>query len=533
MKKMFALILTALMLCALFTGCGAESAYESYAPTPPQEDYSSQVPPDLNGDPSLNKDGYGQSDDWYGGESYLSIDENAAKSTDVDSVVTFSLKIDTASYTNVHRYIESGTRPPADAVRTEELINYFKYDIEPTFEDSPFALYTELGPSPFSENKVMAFVRVKAKDIDKSDLPPSNLTFLIDTSGSMDSYDKLPLLQQSFTMLVDTLDERDTVSIVTYAGNSAVVLDSVSGAKKSEILYAIDHLSAGGSTAGADGINTAYDLARKNFREGGNNRVILATDGDFNVGVSSNDDLSRLIQDKRDSGIYLSILGFGTGNIRDDLMETLSKDGNGNYSYIDSVRTAKKVLVNELTTNLFAIAGDVKAQVEFNPENVKNYRLIGYENRQLHNEDFTNDTVDAGEIGVGTDIVLLFELTLAGDGSTTLKYGGAQRPTGNVQGEYADELFEVRIRYKNPGQSDSREMLKPVTFDRFLASNSSDYNFACGVAGFGHLLRQSEYRGSFTLNDALSLASANLGRDTEGYRADYVDLLRAYQMIGG
>jgi len=469
------------------------------------------------------------------GESYLLIDENSAKSTESNSIVTFSLKVDTASYSNVQRFIESGNLPPRDAVRTEELINYFRYDADMRFGHDPFAIYTEVAPSPFDESKYLAFIRVKTHEIDKSDLPRSNLTFLIDSSGSMSSYDKLPLLKDSFALLVETLGEDDVVSIVTYAGESRIVMDSVSGADKNRITAAINGLKAGGSTAGGEGIMTAYKLAEKNFITGGNNRIILATDGDFNVGVSSNQELSRLVKEKRDNGVYLSILGFGMGNIRDDLMETLSKDGNGNYSYINSLRTAQKVLVEELAGNLFTVADDVKAQVEFNPANVRGYRLVGYENRIMSDKDFADDSKDAGEIGAGTDIILLFELELYNPpNSVELKYQSnpADREP-DPDSPYSDELFEVRIRYKDPGESKSNLVTYPVKLENIRISGSSDFNFACSVAVLAELLRGSAYAGSVTPNSIISIAEDNLGYDNGGYRADFLTLLNQTRRLMG
>jgi Ca-activated chloride channel family protein len=467
-------------------------------------------------------------DDAWDGETYLEIQENTVKQAATEALVTLSLKVDTAAYGNVQRYIESGSLPPADAVRTEELINYFSYDAPLAFEDGPFAVYTEVGHSILDPQRVMAFIRVNTEDVDKDALPPSNLTFLIDTSGSMSSYDKLPLLQEAFGLLTETLDEDDTVSIVTYAGSSAVVLDSVSGQDKDVILRAIDSLSAGGSTAGAEGIKTAYALAQKNYAEGGNNRVILASDGDFNVGISNVGELSRFIADKRDSGVYLSVLGFGTGNLHDDVMETLARDGNGNYAYINSVSAAKKTLVEELATNLFTVADDVKAQVEFNPQNVSEYRLIGYENRRLSNDAFADDTMDAGELGVGTDVVILFELTLAGGGSSGLKYAQTAPTT---DGEYSDELFEVRIRYKNPGETDSKLILRPVPLTDIREANSTDFHFASAAAAFGELLRNSAYAGTVSPDDVIERAKASLGGDAKGYRREFVMLLQRYKEL--
>lgn len=512
-------ILCLLLAFCLLASCSAPRS------TPKNEDPATlpraSSAPSAAGEPPLY-----ESD--YPGESYLSITENESAQTSENSMLTFSLKVDTASYTNVERYVESGSLPPADAVRIEELINYFSYDADMSFNgDSPFSIYAEVAPSPFDADKYMAFIRVKTEDIDKENLPGSNLTFLIDTSGSMDSYDKLPLLKTAFSLLAETLDEDDRVSIVTYAGSSSVALDSASGGETRKILNAIENLSAGGSTAGAEGIQTAYKLARKNFMEGGNNRVILATDGDFNVGISDINELEKLISEERDGGVYLSVLGFGTGNIRDDIMETLAKNGNGNYSYINSVATAEKVLVDEMGANLFTVANDVKAQVEFNPQNVRSYRLIGYENRMLDNRDFADDTKDAGEIGAGTDVVIMFELELGSEPG--LKYGGGQASDT----EYADELFEVRIRYKDPGRTKSKELVLPVTFGGVTRSPSPDFNFACAVAGFGLLLRDSQYKGSADIRGVTALAEDSLGRDEKGYRRDFLSLLGKYGRIAG
>ena len=505
------------------------------------------------------------------GEKYLEIVENSEVPVSSQSMFTFSMKVDTASYNNVQRYIEGGALPPPDAVKIEEMVNYFNYFGDTQFNgDDPFAVSVEIGPSPFDAAKHMAFVRVKAREMDRSQLPPLNLTYLIDTSGSMYSFDKLPLLKTSFSLLTEFLTENDTVSIVTYAGSSEVLLDGVSGADKDRIRAAIDSLDASGSTAGADGINTAYKLAEKNFRENGNNRIILATDGDFNVGVSSMSGLEALVAEKRDTGIYLSVLGFGMGNLRDDTMETLAKHGNGNASYINSVATAKKVLVDEMGSNLFVIADDVKAQVELNPDNISSYRLFGYENRAMENEDFADDTKDAGEIGVGSDVALMFEFSLVGgagagdDGAVEMKYtrresgqdGDALSLSSQSQSQssqsqsqsqsssglgdappaefsdYPDELFEIRIRYKRPGESESRLMLHPVGVEKLDArGNSDDYRFASAVAGFGHLLRGSMYAGSLTIDAVISQAQNSLGADPQGLRYDFVKLLGEYKSI--
>ena len=524
-KRRLATLLLALVL-VLYTGCSAQN--ESTAPQAPAAhsegaataeavekaaDIAYDIPIDMaTGDDA----GYRAMPEYnYNAESYLAINENAAQSVAQQDAITFSLKVDTAAYSNVERYIRNGSLPPADAVRMEELINYFVYeqDISPV-GNNPFGVYAEVGQSPFDADKYLALVRVKSKEIDKKDLPASNLTFLIDSSGSMDSYDKLPLLKEAFALLVETLDQDDRVSIVTYAGNSAVVLDSATGAEKARILASINALDAGGSTAGEAGLQSAYALAEKNFIPNGNNRIILATDGDFNVGIATVDGLLNYVSEKRGAGVYLSVLGFGTGNLRDDIMETLAANGNGNYSYIHSVGTAQKVLIDEMGSNLFTVADDVKAQIVFDTDTVVSYRLIGYENRRMENEDFENDFKDAGEIGAGTDVLMLLELELT---ATELRNSAP--------------LFVVSIRYKEPGASASTLMEHPVTYASYRAENSSDFSFAASVAGFGHLLRGSEHTGDFTLDTATTLAKNNLGQDAGGLRLEYLLLLREYQNL--
>ena len=549
MKKI--VIIASLILVLALTGCStvspAPDGNASYSPPPntappsyAQSESLADTTPSYDYNPpseSIEGAKYEQQDtSSYGNyytppsnEGYLAIYENRLVNVAENSMLTFSLKVDTASYRNVVRYIENHSLPPADAVRIEEMINYFYYEQTLAPTNTPFSIYTEIGPSPFSAARKLAYIRVKSKDIDQSELPPSNLTFLIDVSGSMDSYERLPLLKSAFGLLVETLSANDSVSIVTYAGNSRVALDSARGNDKKKIMGVINGLQAGGSTAGSKGIQDAYQLAEKNFIRGGNNRVILATDGDFNVGVSSLGELEKLISDKRNTGVYLSVLGVGMGNLKDDTMETLAKNGNGNYNYLDSVATAKKVLVDELAANLFVIADDVKAQVEFNPTLVADYRLIGYENRQLSNRDFADDSKDAGEIGVGTDVVLMFELTLKDGNGSGLKYGGTT--TIEDSGEYGDEFFEVRIRYKDPGASNSQLITVPVKTDRLLAQNSGDYNFAASVAAFGHLLRNSPYSGDVELSKIIEVAEGNMGYDEGKLRKEFVQLLRDYQAL--
>ena len=483
--------------------------YYGYEPSPPSEGTmpSGNTPMPSDG----GYEGYDPYYDYSGGERYLEIDESGERYTDRTPESTFSLKVDTASYSNVKRFIQDGMLPPADAVRTEELINWFGYDEPLAFKrDEPFAFYTEIGPSPFDENKLLGLIRVGTRAIDKSDMPPSNLVFLIDVSGSMDSYDKLPLLQDAFSMLTETLGRDDVVSIVTYASGTRVPLSGVRGSDANRINRAIHNLSAGGSTAGGKGIQKAYQLAEEYFIEGGNNRVILATDGDFNVGISSTDELSRFIANKRQSGIYLSVLGFGTGNIRDDIMETLAKDGNGNYSYIDSRKTAEKVLVDELGSNLFTVANDVKAQIVFDPDTVYSYRLIGYENRMLRTEDFDNDRKDAGEIGAGSDVIALYEF---------------EPVNRNAAISARTHLFDVRVRYKDPGDSESKLVEFGVTGERMPRNNTEDFGFVSAVAMFGSYLRDYGYGGGLEVRSMIALAEENLGMDRNGYREDFVELL--------
>lgn len=518
------ILLFAVMMTLAACGAGeprpapAPSAQHQAIPTAPPAPQIVSLPAatDSSWDMAVGEDHDSFSNDPFRDEQYLPIDENIWANPETDPAVTFTLQIDTASYRNVARFINSGHRPPADAVRVAEMINYFNYDIVLPTNDTPFSIYTEIGPSPFNDNKHLAFVRVRAGDIDRSDLPGSNLTFLIDTSGSMAPANRLPLLQQSLGLLVENLNERDIVSVVTYAGCARVLLDSIPGYRHDYIMSAINSLRARGSTAGGPGIVKAYELATQNFNPEMNNRIILATDGDFNVGVSTTRELEELMSEHRRRGIHMTILGFGMGNLRDNNMETIAKNGNGAYHYIDTIQAAHKIFVEELISNLFVIAEEVRAQVEFNPSVIESYRLIGYENRLMENEDFDNDERDAGQVGVGSDLVIMFEIGLRND-MINLGFDG--------------ELFEVRIRYKEPDEHESRLITIPVYQNRILDENSSDFTFAASVAAFGHILRNSEMRGRVELTDILSLARDSVGIDTHGHRRAFIELVERYQRI--
>jgi len=448
-------------------------------------------------------------------EGYIPITDNVFVNPAEESAVSFTLQIDTASYRNVARFINSGHRPPPNAVRVAEMINYFNYDMVLPTNDSPFSIYTEIGPSPFNDDMHLAFIRVRAQDIDRADLPGSNLTFLIDTSGSMAPQNRLPLLQQSLALLVENLDERDTVSVVTYAGCARVLLDSVPGNRHDYIMDAINGLRASGGTAGGPGIMRAYELANQNFNPDMNNRIILATDGDFNIGVSNTDELEVLMAEQNRRGIHMTLLGFGVGNYMDRTMETIARNGNGAYHYVDNINVARKIFVEELVSNMFVIAEEVRAQVVFNPETVSSYRLIGYENRIMENRHFDDDSRDAGEVGVGSDLVIMFEIQMS---DAVLLRSARQH------------LFTVRIRYHEPGATDSN-LIEIPAYSNIPIENSNDFNFAASVAAFGHILRNSEFSGNATVPHVLSLSNDSIGPDTHGHRRGFIELVEAYQRI--
>ncbi|MEW6125756.1 MAG: VWA domain-containing protein [Acidobacteriota bacterium] len=461
-------------------------------------------------------------------EDYKKIDENEFLAVNENPLSTFSIDVDTASYSNVRRFINNGQLPPKDAVRIEELINYFKYNYPQPEGDAPFSISTELADCPWETSHKLVQIGLQGKNLDISKAPPSNLVFLLDTSGSMNSPDKLPLLKQAFKLLVNQLREKDHISIVAYAGSAGLVLEPTSGSNKEKILAAIERLEAGGSTAGGAGIQLAYNVAKENFIASGNNRVILATDGDFNVGVSSEGELVRLIEEKRQDGIFLTVVGFGTGNLKDSKMEQLADKGNGNYAYIDSVQEARKVFINEMGGTLFTIAKDVKIQVEFNPTRVQAYRLIGYENRLLKAEDFNDDRKDAGELGAGHSVTALYEIVPAGANAKlpkvdALKY---QEKMTKLEAYASNEVMMIKLRYKAPQESDSKLLSRAVVDDRKnIESASVNFKFAAAVAEFGLLLRDSRFKANASHERCLELANQSRGEDEEGYRREFISLV--------
>jgi Ca-activated chloride channel family protein len=461
-------------------------------------------------------------------EAYDHINENAFRSPRVAPLSTFSADVDRASYANVRRFLTRGTLPPRDAVRIEELVNYFPYDDPaPAAGEAPLRITTELAAAPWNPNHDLLRIALRARDVDMRRAPPSNLVFLVDVSGSMFGPGRLPLVKQSLGLLVNELREEDRVAIVVYAGNAGLVLPSTSGDDKQRILAALDGLEAGGSTAGGAGIRLAYDVARENFIKEGNNRVILCTDGDFNVGASSDAELVQLIEHRRKEGAFLTILGFGMGNYKDAKMEKLAGAGNGNYAYIDDLLEARKMLVKEMGGTLHTVAKDVKLQVEFDPAKVQAYRLLGYEDRLLRDEDFANDAKDAGDVGAGHTVTALYEIVRAGKPLDVdlpevapLRY---QRST--IQSKTDDEILHVAIRYKAPAGERSALVMHPVrALDSSGRTPSESMRFASAVAGFGMLLRNSPHAGSFTWPAVITLARGARGEDADGYRADFIRL---------
>lgn len=472
----------------------------------------------------------GEGNPFHNTESYDAIEENIFHKSADKPLSTFSIDVDAASYSNMRRFLHMGQLPPKDAVRIEEMINYFHYDYEGPKDDKPVAIHTAKTKAPWNEDHLLVKIGLQGKKLAMEQLPPSNIVFLLDVSGSMNAPNKLPLLISSLKMLTNELRPQDKVAIVVYTGAAGLVLPPTDGANKSAIIEALENLEAGGSTAGGAGIKLAYKVAKEHFVEGGNNRVILATDGDFNIGASSNGEMQRLIEEKREEGVFLTVLGFGMGNYKDSKMETLADKGNGNYAYIDNILEAKKVLVTEFGGTLFTIAKDVKIQVEFNPNVVQAYRLIGYENRKLNDEDFNDDKKDAGELGSGHTVTALYEIIPVGVKSNftkevdDLKYQ-SQTITGDT-----DELLTVKFRYKEPDENTSQLIEQPLANDG-LFDEDENLNWAATVASFGMVLRDSEFKGNLTFSKILTMAHQSAGVDEFGYRAEFIKLVNIANRI--
>lgn len=465
--------------------------------------------------------------DYAQAEEYSSIAENKFQKASDVPLSTFSIDVDAASYSNMRRFLNKGEMPQKDAIRTEELVNYFTYNYAQPTGDNPVNIATEIGSCPWNVQHRLVRIGLKAKEIPSDNLPASNLVFLIDVSGSMYGAERLDLVKSSLKLLVNNLREKDKVAIVVYSGAAGEKLTSTPGNDKQKIREALEDLEAGGSTAGGEGIKLAYKIAKKNFIEGGNNRIILCTDGDFNVGISSSDDLEKMIENERKSGVYLTVLGYGMGNYKDKKMQTLAEKGNGNHAYIDNLQEANRVLVNEFGATLHTVAKDVKLQVEFNPAQVKAYRLIGYESRLLADEDFNNDAKDAGDMGAGHTVTALYEVVPVGIESDyagkvdNLKYQKPANEKTTVNG--SNEMMTIKLRYKQPNAYKSKKIEFTLT-DNLQNEVSSDFRFASAVAMFGQLLRNSEYKGKATYDKVINLAKTALDNDERGYRKEFIRL---------
>lgn len=484
--------------------------------------------------PILSSSEYRDKEEEFNTEEYSAIDENKFRSVKDAPLSTFSIDVDAASYSNIRRFLNQGQLPPAGAVRTEEMINYFHYDYPQPTAEHPFSINTEISACPWNSEHRLVMIGLQGKKIPTANLPASNLVFLIDVSGSMMDENKLPLVKSSLKLLVNQLREKDRLAIVVYAGNAGLVLPATSGSEKGKIIHAINALEAGGSTAGGEGIRLAYNVAKNNFIKEGNNRVILCTDGDFNVGPSSDADLEKMIEKERQSGVYLTVLGYGMGNYKDSKMQQLADKGNGNHAYIDNQLEAKKVLVTEFGGTLFTIAKDVKLQVEFNPEKVQAYRLIGYENRMLNKEDFNNDKKDAGELGSGHTVTALYEIIPMGVKSPfiqtvdPLKYQQENKPYAS----HSEEIMTIKFRYKKPDSEKSQLIEHPV-IDTHVDFNrvSDNFRFASAVAEFSMLLISSEFKQNSSFISLLTRAKAALGEDAEGYRSEFLKLVHKAERI--
>jgi len=466
--------------------------------------------------------------DEFNTESYDVIKENGFKDVLGNPLSTFSIDVDKASYSNIRRFLTQNQKPVKDAVRIEEMVNYFDYEYPQPTNGDPFSVTVEGDKCPWNEKHQLVLVGLKGENLSDKQIPPSNLVFLLDVSGSMDEPNKLPLVKKSFKYLVENLRAVDKIAIVVYAGAAGVVLESTPGDKKETIISAIDRLEAGGSTAGGEGIELAYKIAKENYIKGGNNRVILATDGDFNIGASSDAEMVRLIEDKRKDGIFLSILGVGMGNYKDSKMEKIADAGNGNYAYIDNLLEAKKVFGTELWGTLYTIAKDVKIQIEFNPSLVKAYRLIGYENRLLNKEDFNDDKKDAGEIGCGHTVTALYEIVPAGSDENISNVDPLEYQKQSVVSD-SKNMMTVKIRYKKPDEDVSKLITQRVSPDKLKATNN--LKFASSVVEFGMILRESEYKGTATFATAYKMAKESIGKDEFGYRADFIKMVELSEML--
>lgn len=478
--------------------------------------------------------GYMQMHPNFNTEEYDRIYENQFLKVTDKPLSTFSIDVDAASYSNMRRFLMNNSLPPKDAVRIEEMINYFTYTYKAPKNGDPFSITTEMGPCPWNNKHKLVHIGLQGMKVETDSLPPSNLVFLLDVSGSMNSPNKLPLLKMAFKMLVKNLRKQDKVAITVYAGAAGLVLPSTSGDKRHEIISALEKLQAGGSTAGGAGIKLAYKTAKENFLPDGNNRVILATDGDFNVGASSDAELVRMIEEKRKEGIFLTVLGFGTGNYKDSKMEKLADKGNGNYAYIDNLLEAKKVFVSEMGGTLLTIAKDVKIQVEFNPTRVQAYRLIGYENRKLKDEDFNDDKKDAGELGAGHSVTALYEIIPHGVKADLPNIDKLKYQSHKVisSAKTTSELLTVKFRYKPPKEDTSKLIVKTLK-DKTSKKASQNLQFSAAVAGFGMLLRDSEYKGKLTYEEIIEMAKVAKGKDSNGYRAEFIKLVERADVISG
>lgn len=516
----------------LLTGCTYQKEAPPASSPPPSTAVGPPPPPRVQGGilPLIERSAR-QAE--FNTEEYGVIDEPGFAAVVNKPLSTFSIDVDTASYANVRRFLHDGQLPPADAVRIEELINYFDYDYPDPAEGEPFSIVTEIAACPWAPSHRLVHIGLRSKPVAKANLPPNNLVFLIDVSGSMTDADKLPLLKKAFSLLAEQLRPQDQASIVVYADAEGMVLPPTSGAQKTKILSTLSRLDAGGSTAGGAGMYLAYKLARENFIESGNNRVILATDGDFNVGVTSDGELVKMIERERESGVFLTVLGFGTGNLKDSKMEKLADHGNGNYAYIDNLLEARRVLVEQMGATLLTVAKDVKLQVEFNPAQVKAYRLIGYENRRLRDEEFNDDKKDAGDLGAGHSVTALYEVIPAGSdeplpGVDPLKY---QQTTVRPDASGSNEVLTVKLRYKPPEGSESRLLTRVLAEPGDDAVPTQAFRFAAAVAEFGLLLRDSPYQGASDYDHAFEEVRQTLGSDEDGRRSEFLSLIKTAKKL--